>query len=134
MTRWQKIRAWARGIKAQVLTLWFCSRHPETPLAAKLLAALVVGYSFSPIDLIPDFIPVLGYLDEVILLPLGIYFALRLIPGQVVAQARAQADQWQAGRRGKPRNYLAAAAIVVIWLALAWWTWQYCATWFQARR
>ena len=130
MTPWQKIRTAARKIKAQVLMLWFCSRHPDTPLAAKLLAGFVVGYALSPIDLIPDFIPVLGYLDEIILLPICIYVALRLIPDQVLEEARVQADQWQHDRKGKPRNYVAAAVIVVIWLWLAWWAWRFCATWF----
>ncbi|MFY9316524.1 MAG: DUF1232 domain-containing protein [Burkholderiales bacterium] len=103
--------------------LWFCRDHPDTPLAAKLLAALVVAYAFSPIDLIPDFVPVLGYLDDLILVPPGIYLTLRLIPDHVLADARQKADLWIARREQRPRNYLAAAAVVLIWLALAYWAW-----------
>jgi uncharacterized membrane protein YkvA (DUF1232 family) len=129
----QSIRSWARRIKAQVLTLWFCSRHPDTPLAAKILAALVAAYAFSPIDLIPDFIPLLGYLDEVILLPLGIYLALRMIPDHVIESSRIEAEQWMERKRTKPRNYAAAGVIFVIWLGLAYWAWQVCSRWYGAR-
>ena len=87
-----QLRLWARKLKAELLVLWFCRSHPDTPLAAKILAALVVAYAFSPIDLIPDFIPVLGYLDDVILVPLGIWLALRLIPAHVIAESRLKAD------------------------------------------
>ena len=103
--------------------LWFCGSHPGTPWYAKALAALVVAYAFSPIDLIPDFIPVLGYLDELILVPLGIYVTLRLIPPQVVLEARQRADAWLAAEGQRPTNYLAGAAIIAIWLAVAYWLW-----------
>ena len=119
----ERLKRWAAELKAQVVTLWFCRRHPRTPLSAKLMAALVVAYALSPIDLIPDFIPVLGYLDELFLLPLGIYLTLRLIPVDVVADARVQADGWLAERHGKPRNYWGAALIVLVWLAVAYWAW-----------
>ena len=68
-----KLLQWAKKLKAEVVTLWFCYRHPQTPLIAKILAVAVVAYAFSPIDLIPDFIPVLGLLDDAILLPIGIW-------------------------------------------------------------
>ena len=68
----EQVRAWARALKAQLVTLWFCRNHPDTPWYAKALAMLVVAYAFSPIDLIPDFIPVLGYLDDLVIVPLGI--------------------------------------------------------------
>ena len=84
----EKLRRWARELKAQLLTLWFCRSHPDTPFAAKVAAALVVAYAFSPIDLIPDFIPVLGYLDDVILVPIGIYLTFKLIPSHVIADCR----------------------------------------------
>ena len=118
-----KLRLWAQELKSQLLTLWFCRSHPETPLAAKILAALVVAYAFSPIDLIPDFIPVLGYLDDVILVPIGIYLTLRLIPQHVVADCRLKADAWIADRKSKPTNYFVAVLFVLIWIALAWWAW-----------
>ena len=80
------------------------------------MAALVVAYAFSPIDLIPDFIPVIGYLDDLILVPLGIYLTLRLIPPHVLADARIKADAWLAERRTKPKNYWMAAIIVAVWV------------------
>ena len=92
-------------------------RDPRTPLYAKLFAACVVAYAFSPIDLIPDFIPVLGYLDDVIIVPLGIVLALRMIPADVMAECRALAEQNRPS--SKPRNYIGAAAIVLIWLLAA---------------
>ena len=119
----EELRHWSRKLRAQLLTLWFCRSHPDTPLAAKILAACVVAYAFSPIDLIPDFIPVLGYLDDVILVPVGIYLALRLIPEHVVAASRLKAEAWIADRKSKPANYFVAALVVLAWIALAWWLW-----------
>jgi len=119
----ERLQRWAGELKAQVVTLWFCRRDPRTPLSAKILAALVVAYAFSPIDLIPDFIPVLGYLDDLILVPLGIYLTLRLIPPAVLADARREADAWLARRQSRPRSYWAAGAIVVVWVAVAYLAW-----------
>lgn len=118
------LREWARNLKLDVLTLWFCSRDPATPVAAKILALVVVGYALSPIDLIPDFIPVLGYLDDLILVPIGIWLTLRLVPEPVLARARHDAAQWLAARRPRPKSYLAAAIIVLAWAALLWWLWR----------
>jgi len=120
----EKLKSWAGALKTQLVTLWFCRSHPDTPLAAKLMAAFVVAYAFSPIDLIPDFIPVLGYLDDLLIVPLGIYLTLRLIPAHVLADARRQADAWLARNPAKPRSYLAAALIVLIWIALAYGAWR----------
>jgi uncharacterized membrane protein YkvA (DUF1232 family) len=111
----KRLRGWARSLKADTMVLYFAVRDPRTPLAAKLVAMAVVAYALSPIDLIPDFIPVLGLLDDLILLPLGIALALRLIPAPVLADARARA----AAVMQRPRNLLAAAAIILLWLALA---------------
>jgi uncharacterized membrane protein YkvA (DUF1232 family) len=116
-----RLKAWAARLKSELVALWFARSHPDTPLAAKLMAALVVAYAFSPIDLIPDFIPVLGYLDDLILVPLGIYLTLRLVPPHVMEQSRKKADEWLAQRQTKPRNYFVAALIVAAWLALAIW-------------
>ena len=88
----QRLRQKARLLKTDILALWFAYRDSRTPWYAKLWAAMVVGYAFSPIDLIPDFIPVLGYLDDVILLPLGIMFAIRLIPEEVLADSITLVD------------------------------------------
>ena len=115
-----RLKRWAAELKTQLLTLWYCRRHPDTPWPAKAVAIVVVAYAFSPIDLIPDFIPVLGYVDDLIVVPLGIYIALRLTPPHVLEEARRQALAWQA----PPRNYWAAAAIVLVWLALAYGLWK----------
>jgi len=117
------LRSRAAELKRDILALWFCRNHPRTPWYAKALVAAVVAYAFSPIDLIPDFIPVLGYVDDLIIVPAGIYLALRLIPEDVLAEGRQKADVWIAERRDKPKNYVAAAVIIAIWLAAAWALW-----------
>src|SRR6476620_6749751 len=121
----QRIRSWARQLKAETIALWFCCRHPATPLAAKILATLVVAYALSPIDLIPDFIPVLGYLDDVILIPIGIYFTLKLVPAHVIAECRAQARDWIAAQQPRPRNYVAAAVIAALCIFMLWLAWRW---------
>ena len=113
-----KLRQKAKAIKADVLALWFAYRDKRTPWYAKLLTAMVVGYAFSPIDLIPDFIPVLGYVDDAILLPLGILAAIRLIPKEVLADSRVKARIWLEERKGKPKNWIAAILIVLLWAVL----------------
>ena len=123
---WQRLKRWAKALRSDVMSLWFAARDPRTPTAARLLGVALAAYALSPIDLIPDFIPVLGYLDELILLPAGIWLCLRLIPAPVLAAARAAADRWFAERRGKPRSLAGAAVIVLVWLGLAllgwhWW-------------
>ena len=109
------LRERARALKRQTLTLYFAVRDPRTPFLAKLVAGLVVAYALSPIDLIPDFIPVLGYLDDVILVPLGIALSLRLMPDEVMTAAREQAEATMT----RPVNRTAAAVIVLIWIACA---------------
>jgi uncharacterized membrane protein YkvA (DUF1232 family) len=105
----------ARMLRRDVVALWFALRDPRTPRAARVLGWLIVGYALSPIDLIPDFIPVLGYLDDLVLLPLGIALVLRMIPAPVMAAARARAALHDA----RPRNWVAAALIVLLWIGLA---------------
>lgn len=122
---WARLKRWARALKSDGLTLWFCCRHPDMPLLPKILAVLVVGYFLSPIDLIPDFIPVLGYLDELILLPIGIYFILKLIPAPVLAQCRGQAEAWVAQHKPAPRSVVAAAVIMLLWMILFGALWKY---------
>src|SRR3990172_7117134 len=104
-------------LKTEVYTLYLAYRDPRTPWYAKIAAACVVGYAFSPIDLIPDPIPVLGYLDDLVIVPLGIALALKMIPPTVLVECRGKAQEvmWQ----GKPVNKVAAAIILSIWLALA---------------
>ena len=119
------LRTWARRVKRDAMTLWFARRDPRTPWAAKALAVFVVAYALSPIDLIPDFIPVLGLLDDLVLLPGLIWLALRLLPPEVLADARAQAEAWQRGAAARPHSVAGAVAIVLAWvlaLGLAgWW-------------
>jgi uncharacterized membrane protein YkvA (DUF1232 family) len=109
-----RLKTWARGIKRDVVTVYFAARDPQAPMAARLLAGLVAAYALSPIDLIPDFIPVLGYLDDLLIVPLGLLLVLRLMPDDVLTNARAKADTLLA----KPRSWLAATCVVVVWLAL----------------
>jgi len=114
----QRLRQKAKLLKVDILALWFAYRDSRTPWYAKLWAAIVVGYAFSPIDLIPDFIPVLGYLDDVILLPLGIMFAIRLIPEEVLVDSRGKAQVWFEEKRGKPKNWVVAILILLLWAML----------------
>jgi len=116
----QRLKIWAAALKREVMTLWFACRDPRTPWYARVLTMLIVAYALSPIDLIPDFIPVLGYLDELILLPVGIYLVLKLVPAQALADARARAQSWVESRERKPRNWIAAAVIVLVWVVMLW--------------
>ena len=121
----EALRRWARLLKRDGLSLWFASRDPQTPWRVKLLAAAVVAYALSPIDLIPDFIPVLGLLDDLILLPGLIWLALRLLPGPVLARSREKAEQWLAERGERPSSRVGAVLIVLLWIAvlaaIIWW-------------
>jgi len=121
----QRLREWAKSLQRDVLALWFACRDPRTPSIAKLLTTLIVVYALSPIDLIPDFIPVLGFLDELILLPGAIYLVIRLIPVSVLDHAREQARDWLAQRNPEPRSYAGAAIVIAIWLGLLWMVWAY---------
>ncbi len=107
-------RAKVRAIKREVVAIAFAARDPRTPWAARLLVIAIVAYAASPIDLIPDFIPVLGFLDELLLLPAALVLAVRLIPPQAMAEARTRA----AGERIAPSR-TAAVMIVLVWLSLA---------------
>ena len=115
MATTQRLRDWARLIKRDVHALYLARRDPRVPWYAKVLAALVAGYALSPIDLIPDFIPVLGYLDDVILVPLGIAVVIRLIPPEVMADHREMA----AAAQERPVSQAAAIAVVGAWIAAA---------------
>ena len=114
-----------RQLKAETYALYLAYRDPRVPWYARLFAACIVGYAFCPIDLIPDFVPVLGYLDDLLLVPLGIWLALKLIPPEVMAEARERAQQVMAvggpfgSAQGRPVNRGAAVVVVSIWLLLA---------------
>ena len=107
----------ARLLKAETFALYLAARHPATPWYAKLLAAAVAAYAFSPIDLIPDFVPILGYVDDLILIPMGIALAIKMIPPAVMTECRARAQKIISD--GKPVSRAAAVVVVVIWLLLA---------------
>ena len=107
----------ARHLKAETWALYLAARDPRTPWYAKLLVAGIVAYAFSPIDLIPDFVPVLGYLDDLVLIPLGIAWAIQLVPPAVLVECRAQVQETVQAR--KPVSWVAGAMIIVMWLILA---------------
>ncbi|MEF2546074.1 YkvA family protein [Aurantimonas sp. E1-2-R+4] len=120
---WSGVKAWARDLKRDVVALWIAARDRRTPLLAKLLAASVAAYALSPIDLLPDFIPVLGYLDDLLIVPLGIFLTIRLVPPALMAGFRIAAE----ARAGRPVSRAAAAVVVALWLAglaaVAVWLW-----------
>ncbi|MDH5301992.1 MAG: DUF1232 domain-containing protein [Gammaproteobacteria bacterium] len=127
MSAWlDGLKQQARRLKRECYALYFAARDPRTPWYAKMVVAMVVAYAFSPIDLIPDFIPVLGYLDDLLLLPLGIMLAIKLVPVDIMAECRARAETLIV--QGKPVSRVAAVIIVLLWLALAallgWWLYQ----------
>ncbi len=111
-----RLKKWAHSVKRDILALYLAVRDPRVPWYAKVLAALVAAYALSPIDPIPDFIPVLGYLDELIVLPLGIMAVVRLIPVEVMADLRLQAEERMLTR---PRSMAGALLIVLLWLGVA---------------
>lgn len=110
------LKAQAKQLKQHTLTVYFAARDPRTPLLVRILAVLVAAYALSPIDLIPDFVPVIGYLDDLLLIPLGLALVVRLTPPEVIEAARARAEQASI----KPVSYSAAAAIIGVWLIIAW--------------
>ena len=111
-----RLKKWARDVKRDVLALYLAARDPRVPWYAKALAALVAAYALSPIDIIPDFIPALGYLDDLILLPLGIAAVVRLIPDEVMADLRTQAEERILTR---PRSWVGASVVVLLWVVVA---------------
>lgn len=122
MTVLSSIKAWARGIKRDVLALWIAARDPRVPWLAKLTAGAVAAYALSPIDLIPDFIPVFGYLDDIIIVPLGILLAVKLVPAPLMDEFRQEAIR----REDRPKSYAGLAVIAAIWIATAaWLVWRF---------
>jgi uncharacterized membrane protein YkvA (DUF1232 family) len=117
----QRANRWARVIRRDVVAVWIAARDPRVPWYAKLLALAVAAYALSPIDLIPDFVPVLGYLDDAVIVPAGILLTVRLIPGNLMDEFRAKA----ADRASRPTSRLGATVILLVWIAAlaltAWW-------------
>ncbi len=116
-----RLRAWAKTLKRDVVALHLAARDPRTPLGARILALAVLAYALSPLDLIPDFIPILGQLDDVILVPLGIWMVVRMIPREVFTDARARAQDMDR----PPASRAGATVIVTLWIAglavCLWW-------------
>lgn len=121
----ERLKAWAHRLKREIVVLAAAIRDPRTPWYARLLGIAVVAYALSPIDLIPDVIPVIGYLDDLLLLPAGIWLVRRMIPVDVLEAHRAEAD----ARGSLPPNRAAAAIIMVLWLLalllVGRWLWEY---------
>lgn len=124
---WSAVRAWARRLQRDGLMLWFAYRDPRTPWWLKGLAFFVVAYALSPIDLVPDFIPVLGYLDDVVLLPVLIWLVVRFLPEHVARDCRGQAETWMAERKAKPVSRAGLVLVLMVWFAVAWGVWRYVA-------
>ena len=111
----ERLKRWARRLKVEIHALYLAYRDPRVPWYARVFAAIVVGYAFSPIDLIPDPIPVLGYLDDLVLIPLGVALAVRMIPPQVLAECREEAREM----KDRPVSKVAAVVVVAVWVVLA---------------
>ena len=116
--------AWAKALKRDVMTLWFALKHPQTPWHARAFAAVLTAYAFSPIDLIPDFIPILGYLDDLIIVPVGVWLLLRMVPTQVLTDSKDQADEWFRQGKTKPMSLWGLIIILLIWFFAAWATYK----------
>jgi len=124
-----RLREWARKLQREIIALWFCVRRPDTPVLAKVTAAVVVAYAFSPIDLVPDFIPVLGLVDDLILLPAGIWLVLKLVPSRVLDQCREDAARWMDRGSSTPRSAAGALVIVILWIVFLWLGWRWMRAW-----
>lgn len=109
----RKLKKWASALKRDVVALWIAARDPATPLVAKIGAGAVAAYALSPVDLIPDFIPVIGYLDDLLIVPIGIAIVVRAVPAPLMDRFRAMAER----RTGRPTSRVTAVLIVVLWLA-----------------
>ncbi len=116
MKLFKKISSWAKALKLDVLALWFALKHPKLPFWAKVFCFVAVAYALSPIDLIPDVIPVLGYLDDLMIIPALVWLALKLTPTDVLYQAREQAVDWINSNQSKPKSYIGLFIVVAIWL------------------
>ena len=125
MLVFKKIKHYLGQMKQDVLVLWFAIRSPNTPTIPKILAFLAVAYAFSPIDLIPDFIPILGYVDDVILIPIMVFLILKIIPNSVLQTARVEANEWLIQNKAKPINRYGLIIIFFIWFLMGWLLFEY---------
>jgi uncharacterized membrane protein YkvA (DUF1232 family) len=107
----ERLKVWARALKRDVVALWLAARDPRVPWGAKIVAAAVAAYALSPIDLIPDFVPVLGYLDDLLLVPAGIWMALKLIPEPLMAELRSLAEE-----SARPASRSGVVVVLTLWI------------------
>lgn len=119
-----RLKLRARNLKAETYALYLAARDPRTPWYAKVLITCIVAYAFSPIDLIPDFVPVLGYLDDLVLIPMGVAFVIKLVPPHILTECRTRARETIQNK--KHRNWIAGVVIIVIWVLAA----ALCIKWF----
>jgi uncharacterized membrane protein YkvA (DUF1232 family) len=124
----KKIKHYLGQLKQDILILWFAIRSPNTPTIPKILAFLAVAYAFSPIDLIPDFIPILGYVDDLILIPIMVFLILKIIPNPVLQTARVEANEWLIQNKAKPTNQYGLIIIFFIWFLMGWLLFEYLKT------
>ena len=125
MPLWNAFYQWARRVKQDSVMLWFACRHPQTPWLAKAIAAVAVAYALSPIDLIPDFIPVLGYLDDALLLPAMVWLAVKCLPEAVKDECQRQAQAWLETHDAKPVNAWGIVWVVFMWGIFCWLLWRW---------
>ena len=127
-----RLKQWARGIKADVIAVSLAARDPRVPWYVKALAIGVAGYALSPIDLIPYFVPVLGYLDDVVIVPLGVLAVVKLIPVEIMAEHRAAAER----ASERPVSRVAVLLIVLVWAAslalVTWWSYRVLVPWISS--
>jgi uncharacterized membrane protein YkvA (DUF1232 family) len=115
----EQLKSWAKKLKKQIFILYLAYKDKRVTWYAKLFTACVVAYAFSPIDLIPDFIPILGYLDDIILVPLGITLALKMLPKSVIMECTIKAEQMM--KSSKPKNWIVGTLIIILWCFLFVW-------------
>ncbi|KAF0996754.1 YkvA family protein [Geobacillus sp. TFV-3] len=123
-TKWKE---WARALKRGIFVLYSAVRDRRVSIWLRLFMVVVVAYTFSPIDLIPDFVPVLGYIDDLLLVPLGIYLALKWLPNDIVAEHQARAEEL--AKRGKPTSWVAGALIILLYVWLGVWLLRWLISW-----
>jgi uncharacterized membrane protein YkvA (DUF1232 family) len=115
----EQLKSWAKKLKKQIFILYLAYKDKRVTWYAKLFTACVVAYAFSPIDLIPDFIPILGYLDDIILVPIGITLALKMLPKSVIRECTIKAEQMM--KSSKPKNWIVGTLIIILWCFLFVW-------------
>ncbi len=116
----KKLLLWARWLKRDVMTLWFAFRNAGAPWYTRVLTVLLTVYVVSPIDLLPDFIPVVGYLDDLIVVPVGVWALIRLLPDKVLLECRAQTDRRMAEQEATPRSIASMLIVAGLWVVIGW--------------